>query len=237
MMTNKVLYKHMKNWTEKPKGSRPVIQHIWFDGERAVATNNHTMAIAKDIHTGNPYFETVEGKNVGIPENWEFPDPDYVMIKENDVYGKIPLTPDKVMLQSWCMMGNLVKKISKGESAPFCYLTNNHGNLEIYSTGNGLKTYMSLARTKKESADRWGAYFNAEYIANAFEFIKDTAPQHIEIYTNKLKSILAFETNDLLLLICKCKIADDRPLAKWIKSQEELGAPVQEQASDFDFDM
>lgn len=232
MITDKVLYKHMKNWAEKPKGHRPVIQHIWFDGENAVATNTHILALAKDIHTSRPYFETVDGNDKGIHEDWKFLDYHKVLTQEKDIYGKLTIKPTKNLLQSWVAAGNLIKKMVKGESVLCSYLANNRGNLELYTMGSlGLRSKITLVGAKPTD-DKWAACYNSEYLANAFEFLKDTGPVDLAVYVNNYTKVLTFETSDILLLISPCRIRDDQPLYRWVKYGEGLIGSD----SDFNFD-
>lgn len=232
MIKDKVLYKHMKNWAEGPKDPNPRLQHIWFDGESAIATNKYTLALVKGVHTSKPYYETLDGKDVGIPNGWVYPDYRKVITQEKDIYGKLTIKPGKHMLQSWAAAGNLIKKMTKGEYVLGSYLANNRGALDLYTMGSlGLRSKITLTQTKPTD-DKWVACYNSEYLANAFEFLKDTDPVDLEIYVNAHTKVLTFETSDILLVISPCHIREDQPLYRWIKYGENLI----DSSNDFNFD-
>ena len=136
------------------------------------------------------------------------------------------------MLQSWVAAGNLIKKMTKCEYVIGSYLANNRGTLDLYTMGSlGLRSKITLVQTKTTD-DKWVACYNSEYLANAFEFLKDTDPLDLEIYVNAYTKVLTFETSDILLVICPCRIREDQPLYHWVKYGENLI----DSNNDFNFD-
>lgn len=184
-MTPVILYKHMKDFVCQDT-SRPVFQHIWFDGEYAIATNTHVLCAVK--HKAEPHFETADGTPVEL--EYQYPDWKKVVLKDNEFDTKITLD-SKVMdhLDTWIRLLKFIvqttKKKKKGVKAAFhihtICLERRGGKLLLYflMTGGSIPVKAELLSGLPEDKD-FRIYLNAKYLLYALNFIKDTDADSID---------------------------------------------------------
>lgn len=117
-----IFYKHMKDFV-LADASRPVFQHIWFDGEYGIATNTHALCAVK--YEAEPHFETVDGTKAELPA--QYPDWKKVVLKEDGDEAKITL-PGKTLehLSDWIRLLKLVLQVTKEKGGQGCGSDTHH---------------------------------------------------------------------------------------------------------------
>lgn len=122
MIATTVLYKHMKNFILKDREHK-ALNAIYFDGERAIATNTNVLVVVKDC-PGEPGYADVKGRKIAFPdgETPEFPDYTKPMIPEKQAiwcYKNQCVFDTKTFTCPWIAAMEFVAKISsKKDFAP-----------------------------------------------------------------------------------------------------------------------
>lgn len=168
--------------------SRPVFQHIWFDGEYAIATNTHVLCAVK--HKAEPHFETADGTPVEL--EYQYPDWKKVVLKDNEFDTKITLDSNVVNnLDTWIRLLKFIVQTTKKKGVKAAFqihiicLERRGGKLLLYflmtrlMTRGSIPAKVELLSGLPEDKD-FRIYLNAKYLLYALNFIKDTDADSID---------------------------------------------------------
>lgn len=224
MLRPTTLYKHAKNFMN-PKGSKPIYNHIYFDGEKAYVTDGHTLVIAKDYPAAEKHFEDARGNLVASEEMREVPNFEKVLTKEENVIWKYknPTIRDmKKFVKPFEAAFDFFKKINR--DSPVMMLEYQDGVLRTYAVNEDMRTTIEFGLTRSDmEGENWTAGFNYVTLLNVMKLIKDT--DYGYLYINKARMhVLTFETRDLLITMTGLSDNNDylRPIKAYMKPQDDF---------------
>lgn len=216
-------YKHMKDFV-LADASRPVFQHIWFDGEYGIATNTHALCAVK--YKAEPHFETADGTKAELSA--QYPDWKKVVLKEDRDKAKITLQ-GKTMehLSDWIRLLKFVLQVTKEKGVKAAYqiyvicLDRRGTDLFLYfiMTGCQAPVKVKMMSDLPDDGEHFKVFVNARYILAALSFIKDTEAESVDWvfekksplmqeYTKSLLGRMELRTEELRVTITSCKIND-----------------------------
>lgn len=246
MIAPTIFYQQMKKWVSSDE-SKPTFQHIYFDGERACASNGgHTLAVVKSFPTQEPHYETVEGaRNDNVSPRPPY-DMNRVLVSEErqgwrkDI-GFNGYAQSKSFLGEWKNAAAVLTKITKGSDYYTILLQKRGARLYAYAVNEVVSAKFVLLDNMegREAEDDWEAGFNAHYIENIMNFLKATEPLSLSIYTDKHQyPVLTFETEDLILLVSCININREKTkfwrLLKFVDSERPQEPEADEEITDTD---
>jgi len=227
MITPTVFYQQMKKWVSTDE-ARPVFQHIYFDGERAVATNVHRMVVVKN-HPSDAHFETTMGARADKTEKWTFPTFDRAIPPLDKALWmheiEFPVFTFKDFITQWKNGFDSVKKVAKSTKYNCFALQKLGGKLYARAINGSISMTISLLNIEKPSSknEDWFAGFNINYIIDAIDFLKATEPRELRMYVNG-GHVLVIETEELLMVITPVNLKssqDGGMLSKFVETETE----------------
>ena len=244
MMTPTLMYQQMKKWVASDT-SRPAFQHIYFDGERAFATDVHRLAVVKNFPAKEAYWATVQGAPAQFPEG-KIPTPPnfFRAIPEQEksewvMTMEMPLNATKGILLHWKNTAEYIKKVARELKYSLAVLQKTGDKLYIYTLNRYIRAKVLLMDKLPDSGKNadWMAGFNSGYLLDAFEFLKATDPRTLTLYTGS-RNILIMETEDIQLVITPVnmnpqKSIEDEWLLDFVKSETPPTPEPEDETPDF----
>ena len=205
MMTPTLLYQQMKKWVATDE-SRPVFQHIYYDGHRALATDGHRMAIVKNYPVQEPHWETPAGVRPPDTEDWTAPNFDRVIPKKEAcewvMEMELPVGAVKGILLHWKNSVEYMKKTAKDHEYSASVLQKIGNRLCIYAANRYIRAKAILLEKLPDGEQDvgWMAGYNTSYLLDCVDFVKATDPRDLSVYIGN-RDTLVMETEDILLVV------------------------------------
>jgi hypothetical protein len=202
----------MKNWLSKETSKST--GYIYFNKEKAYATDTHAMVIVKKWPAAEAHFEDAKGALVK-PEKGPIPF-EKILLKEEEIVWNYEKTiaPGlaKSFFEPWKNAMDFIKKLTKNRKSHPVLLECKNGKLTACSVGDSAKTKVILLEDPALNTNRWEGAYNSNYIGNMFAFLLETEPMSLsmKVAFRQEHPFLEVETEDLIFcMTCLNKNAEE----------------------------
>lgn len=202
MILPTTLYKEAKKWvsTSSDKHSE-IYNYLYFNGEKMYATDGHKMVIIKNYPAAEAHYETTDGVktevNVAEPLNYERIIPSDETISWRHTI-KLSFSDCKMFLDDWKQTLTFFKTLIKKTPNKACHLKKENGKLYAYAVNERVKAKVLLL--ERLEGEDWDFPLKQTNLSCIVDFLRTTEPEEIEIKINKNRTVIAFETEELLML-------------------------------------
>lgn len=224
MISMDVFFKQMRKWVSQG-GDRPVFQNIYCDGERAVATDTHSLVIVKDWKA-TPGFMDTDGRPVLA--KYQFPDFSGVTAPMEKWDWRLMLS-ESIMkrLKDFCAYAEKLNRGKGRQSGPTYLGIRKAGEqVSIYCMNDDLRIRVEFwAKANEDEAvakvfpeDKTGTaeqYVDASRLKLALEFLLVAGMRTVTIGGKGGKlGITHFESAELYMTICGVSFKNAKPGAQ-----------------------
>lgn len=212
MITSTVFYKHMKNWLSKETSKST--GYIYFNKEKAYATDTHAMVIVKKWPAAEEHFEDAKGALVK-PEKGPLPLEKVLLRKEEIVWNyEKTIAPGlaKSFFEPRKNAMDFIKKLTKNRKYSPVFLECKNGKLSACAVGGSVKARVILLEDPALNTNHWEGVYNSKYLGNAFAFLLETEPINLtmKVAFRQEHPMLEMETEDLIFcMTCVNKNAEE----------------------------
>ncbi|MBR4695542.1 MAG: hypothetical protein IKO94_05615 [Selenomonadaceae bacterium] len=227
VLTPNVFYKHIKHWVSD-SAARPVLQHVYFDGERAMATDTFRLALVKDWPCKEAHFCTPDGQTAKDTDGWNFPEPQKLIPDKSTAKWRHEIDNWQVLpslLNSWKDIFVFLKKLVKKADCASVALKKQGARLIVYAVDDMYSNRTRIILLDGLDGADWEFCIKADYILRAVEFLKDSDPESLEICINENGTIMKLETPDMILLISNVRVSAG-PLRRFLNEESSVDADM-----------